>query len=580
MADDASFEPKLGRIGNTPRRPTSQLKKLAHLARHGEPRTFGRRRLAPWTIAAQGRGRGAAATANLWAETSRRRVYVRVTIGLAHGTNTAAFSKHLSYIQRDGTGPDGSKTKLFGRDSEDLSRQAFDERSREDSHQFRVLVSPEDAARMEDLTAFTRRLMAQVERDFAAEVDWIAACHYNTGQPHVHIVIRGGNARNGEVFIARKYITQGLRHRAEELVTLELGHRTWRDMAVSRDNEIYTERYTSIDRRLERAVTHGRLNLDTSTTTMVQDDAIPRLKRLRYLQHLGLAEHAYGPHWRLAEGWAEKLKSKHPRSQILHELSQATSEHHDLRTLSDPTTHSVGGWITGRLAAIIGKDARDAAPSILIEGLDGRPWFLDVPGPDVRGLPDRGAVISAYIPAMRKADMRGRQSALAGDADAESPAIPSLAVNSWLPIHALEKRRAFTWLDELSAEDVSALSTGFGADVRAAWQARQTFLQTERLDQVSREDLQAAELSEISASEARRLQKRYVALGPREVFRGLYSRNIDTAQGRFALIEGEGRFIFVPQTEDMAPFKGQTVTIERSALFRSGGIAGGRGLER
>lgn len=580
MADDASFEPKLGRIGNTSRRPASQLKKLAHFARHGEPRTFGRRRFAPRTIAAQGRGHGAAATASLWAAAGRRRVYVRVTIALARGTNTSAFSQHLRYIQRDGTDRDGSRTKLFGRDSEDVSRKAFDKRSREDSHQFRILVAPDDAERMEDLTVFTRRLMAQVERDFTTEVDWIAACHYNTSQPHLHIAIRGGNARDGEVFIARKYITQGLRHRAEDLVTQELGYETWRDLSVNRRWETFAERFTSIDRHLSQLEQDGTIVLAPRSAGSEQRDLTPPLWRLRHLRRLGLAAHVHGNEWRLLEGWTETLKSMGERTAAIEALDRRVGDRLNLRAIEEPAPGSIGGWVTGRLSAIIAPPRPGAEHLIALEGLDGRTWMLRVPEHELSGLPTTGAVISAYIPAMQPDRALTRRTSAGNDPAETSLSLPSLSVNSWLAIDDLTQRRAFTWLDELSADAALQLAAGFGAEVRAAWQARQTFLKAEGLDQVSREDLRATELSEIAASEARRLQKRYVALGPREIFRGLYTRNIDTAQGRFALIEGEGRFILVPQTDDMPPFKGQTVTIERSALFRSGGIAGGRGLER
>ncbi|MFN7166760.1 MAG: DUF3363 domain-containing protein [Pannonibacter sp.] len=550
---------------------------MAHLARHGQPRTFNRRRFAPWSIAARGRGNGAAATANLWADASHRRVFVRTTIGLAQGKNTAAFSAHIKYIQRDGTERDGSPAKPFDRETEDASARAFDRRSREDSHQFRVLVSPEDASQLEDLTAFTRKLMRQVDRDLGGPVDWMAACHFNTGQPHVHIIIRGGNVRDGERFIARKYITHGLRYRAENLVTQELGNRTWRDLSISRNQEIYSERFTSIDRRLELAARDGRYRATPEAAVPAgQFDGISNLQRLRHLKKLGLAEHLHGADWHFTEGWSDTLKSISPRTAALNEVSRALGARLDLSRAEEPTAGTVGGWITGRLAAVIERGAASSGPMILVEGLDGRTWMLHVPAPDQADLPERGAVISAYIPAMRPEQALARRPGAEEDATGPALAVPNLSVNSWLPVEALARRRAYTWLDELGADAVQTFSTGFGAEVRAAWQARQTFLSAERLDLVSREDLQAGELGDVAAAEARRLGKRYVALAQREVFRGVYEKDIDTAQGRFALIVGESRFTLIAPTGDMAAHRRQAVNVERSPLFRA---AGGRSLE-
>jgi type IV secretory pathway VirD2 relaxase len=47
-------------------------------------------------------------------------------------------------------------------------------------------VSPEDAAEMADLRAFTRGLMNDAERDLGTKPDWIAVDHWNTDDPHVH----------------------------------------------------------------------------------------------------------------------------------------------------------------------------------------------------------------------------------------------------------------------------------------------------------------------------------------------------------------------------------------------------------
>ena len=46
---------------------------------------------------------------------------------------------------------------------------------------------------------------------------------YNTGHPHSHIVLRGRDDREHDLVIAREYISHGVRERAAEIVTLDLG---------------------------------------------------------------------------------------------------------------------------------------------------------------------------------------------------------------------------------------------------------------------------------------------------------------------------------------------------------------------
>lgn len=57
-----------------------------------------------------------------------------------------------------------------------------------------------------------------------------AVDHFNTGHPHSHVVIRGKDDRGSDLIIAQDYITAGLRHRAEDLATLELGQETEREV--------------------------------------------------------------------------------------------------------------------------------------------------------------------------------------------------------------------------------------------------------------------------------------------------------------------------------------------------------------
>lgn len=45
--------------------------------------------------------------------------------------------------------------------------------SRGDRHQFRFIVSPEDAGQLEDLREYTRQLMDRVESDLATRLDWV-----------------------------------------------------------------------------------------------------------------------------------------------------------------------------------------------------------------------------------------------------------------------------------------------------------------------------------------------------------------------------------------------------------------------
>ena len=59
----------------------------------------------------------------------------------------------------------------------------------------RLMLSPSDAERPEDLRAMTYRVMRGLEVDTGRALAWVAVEHRNTDQPHVHIVLAGGGER-------------------------------------------------------------------------------------------------------------------------------------------------------------------------------------------------------------------------------------------------------------------------------------------------------------------------------------------------------------------------------------------------
>jgi len=99
------------------------------------------------------------------------------------------------------------------------------ERLREDRHRFRFIVAPEDGDQLSDPRTFTRDVMRQMEDDLGTRLDWVAVAHFNTGHPHSHVVIRGKDDTGKDLIVAQDYITDGVRLRAQERATLELGPR-------------------------------------------------------------------------------------------------------------------------------------------------------------------------------------------------------------------------------------------------------------------------------------------------------------------------------------------------------------------
>src|SRR3569623_27692 len=106
---------------------------------------------------------------------------------------------------------------------------------------------------MTDLKAFTGDLARQMEIDLGTRLDWVAVDHWNTDNPHVHLLVRGIDGQGADLVISRDYISRGLRSRAEELVAIELGPKPEHEIRNSLEREVSAERWTRLDREVRLA---------------------------------------------------------------------------------------------------------------------------------------------------------------------------------------------------------------------------------------------------------------------------------------------------------------------------------------
>ncbi len=103
----------------------------------------------------------------------------------------------LRYYQMRPRGVDEPARAIFGKDGTMTRDEAY---RLLDAHQargylaHRLMLSPSDEERPEDLRAMTYRVMRDLEGDTGRALHWVAVEHRNTDQPHVHIVLAGGGA--------------------------------------------------------------------------------------------------------------------------------------------------------------------------------------------------------------------------------------------------------------------------------------------------------------------------------------------------------------------------------------------------
>lgn len=257
----------------------------------------------------------------------RQRVVVKALVSKHTGKGAArgeALAKHVAYLGRSGAGAEGARPEFFDRASDGVDAPLATDAWAADRHHFRFIVSPEHGDRIADLKAYTREVMRRVTEDLGQpELQWVATCHYDTDQPHAHVLMRGRRASGKDLVIPRDYIGYGFRARAQEVAQERLGDLSRADAERRIWRETEANRFTGFDRRLLSAADQDGLVEDG----VGGSDAWAALTRgrLRHLERLGLAAPA-GRRYRLAADLELKLRTLQIRQDVIRTLNQRRLE--------------------------------------------------------------------------------------------------------------------------------------------------------------------------------------------------------------------------------------------------------------
>jgi type IV secretory pathway VirD2 relaxase len=250
-----------------------------------------------------------------------QRCAVRVTY--AKNAVAGQWRAHGRYVARESATHDGDSNDVGfdGRgESIDLAARLESWQKAGDERFWKLIISPEFGDRA-DLKRLTRDLVSRMEKDLGMPLEWVAAAHYNTEHPHVHMALRVIGEEGHPVNLSRDYIKLGIREIAEDLCTRQLGHRTELDAAVSQRREVRQHRYTSLDRIIKRdakkvedaisplflvaPISSGRARIGRSTSLLEQHTA----DRLKFLESMGLAEPADRHTWRVRQDFENILRA-------------------------------------------------------------------------------------------------------------------------------------------------------------------------------------------------------------------------------------------------------------------------------
>lgn len=502
------------------------------------------------------RGRRASISANRLITRHTRFCTIKALV-VQHKHQRAPLSRHLNYLRREGVTRDGEKAKIFGPGTGDADAKEFSERCKDDRHHFRFIVSPEDAIDMEDLKRFTRELMAGAEKDLGTTLDWVAVDHWNTDNPHVHILMRGRTDDSRDLVIDRDYIKSGLRDRAQNLITQELGPRTERDINRSLAAQVEAERWTDIDRQLVRdAGDRGVIDVAPSPDCHPDEYLTQKVGRLRHLEHLGLAETIGPGQWIMAEGAEATLRELGQREDIIKRMHRALSGQDIARGSADYVlsgeTH--GEPIVGRLVDRGLDDELLGTAYAVMDGIDGRTHHIKLRDLDAASDGAPGSIV----------EMRAFE-------DTNGEHRVALAVRSDLAIGAQIMADGATWLDrQLIAREPASLGSGFGLEVKLALEARADHLVAQGLARRDGHRIVFARnlLTTLRQRELDALGKKITAetamsfqnSAGGEYVAGIYRQRFTLASGRFAMIDDGLGFRLVPWTPSIEKHLGQHIS--------------------
>lgn len=553
---DGNFTPKLGRIRDPGRartlRHTQRVIGEAVKARpspragHIGPNAFKR-----------GLAQGAMSASGQFAPGTRR-VIVKARYTPVKAGDLGASRAHLRYIQRDGVTHEGHSGRLYDAAGDDADGQAFIDRSGHDPHQFRFIISAEDSERLVELKPFVRDLMQQMERDLGTRLDWIAVDHFNTGHPHTHVVVRGRDERGQDLVMARDYIGYGIRARAQDLVTLELGPETELERIAKLTREVVQERFTLLDRSLAARAKENLLAITAADEVNPMRHAL-RMGRLKTLERMGLAEEKRPGVWQLDADLEGKLRRLGERADKIKMMQRALVDAGIDRGVAAYALFDRGTRREPLVGKVVGLGFVDEITDrhyVVVDGVDARVHYVELGRLKPENVPSRNNVVRITADRL----------------DGKPQSAPRLHILSRDDVGRIATYDGPAWLDRLVTNPDPSMqsSRGFGAALADAVTERRKWLASNDLGR-QRDDgsfelrastfarLRQRELHRIGSEMSSRLREPYRPAVAGQAIQGRVGETIEASGGRVVVVHRASDFTVVPWSRQLEQMRGREV---------------------
>lgn len=282
----------------------------------------------------------------------------KCTVKMQYSRSFSAHKEQLQkYLVREGTGKNGNKTELYGTDIDEYKKNMVNKN-------FRIFLSPANSR--VPLESLAKTFVKHLELQTGYRFYWMAAEHYNTDHPHVHLLINGKDKNGKDVFIPRDVVKTLMRESARNICTSLVGSRTRSDMEAEKNQTVNANRYTYLDARIsEHAVDN------TVFLSMITQEKEPVNARLEHLRTMGLCSWDSG-HYVLTPGWEDILRVQGRYNMFLDARKSLRFTSSDDISLYDGRKGVKYGVIT----RMYKPDELSNQHAIVLEAVDGKAYFI------------------------------------------------------------------------------------------------------------------------------------------------------------------------------------------------------------
>jgi type IV secretory pathway VirD2 relaxase len=342
-----------------------------------------------------------------------------VRVLYSKNTSNGQWRAHGRYVARESATHKGDPMAVgFNATEEviDIATRLEGWQKTNDERLWKLIVSPEFGDRV-DLKRLTRDLISQMETDLGTRLEWVAAAHFNTEHPHVHVALRGVGAEGRPLRLSRDFIREGIRHITEDLCTRQLGYRTEFDAADAQRREVHQRRYTSLDRIIQRDGDRAEaakspfftVNKDPSRAGLGPSTSLVERRtaeRLMVLESIGLAESTGPKTWRVRRDFVNILRAMQrsaDRQKTLAAHGALISDERLQMTVLDLRSLTT---LEGRIL-VHGEEEPSGRSYLILEGTDARLHYVYYT-PEIEAARNRGGLGPNSFIQLRKSTAESR----------------------------------------------------------------------------------------------------------------------------------------------------------------------------